>query len=195
VAYWRTGGNSKGLGAVRVPTPTGWTAVVAQPGQRFRSVGYGDSAKLRTAIIMADVAKAEQFHPLVLRCAESLAMSVPERDGDAICCAIRRFLAANFFFLEDTRDADKVRLPSEQLALYYGGEGMRGDCDCCATLGLALALAVGRDGRLCLVGFARDEEFTHIFAEIAGDSGWVDLDTTKPHGPVAPFERGVVMEV
>jgi hypothetical protein len=184
-----------GLAGVSVPTPTGWTSVTPAAGDTFRSVGHGDASKLLTAKLVASLAKAQQFDPIVLDTAQQLAMTVPPRDVDGICYAIRGFLARNFHFVEDTRDADAVREPAKQLALYYNGLGMRGDCDCIACLGLALALAVGRDGRLVLVAFRSPaEEYTHIYAEIAGVD-WVDLDVTKPAGLTPRVARTTVVDV
>ncbi len=184
------------LAGVNVPTNTGWVTVAPGLGDTFRAVGNGDASKLKTAGLIARLAKAQQFDPLVLETAQALAMRVPSRDVDGICFSIRSFMARNFFFIEDTRDADAVREPARQLEYYYSGAGMRGDCDCAAALGLALGLAVGRDGRLVLLGF-RDvrEEYTHIYAELLGGSGWVDLDTTKPAGETPPIARRTVIAV
>jgi hypothetical protein len=186
-----------GLAGVRVPTATGWASVVPAKGDTFRRVGIGDASKLRTANICAGVAKSAQFDPMVLETAQALAMTVPPRDVDGICRAIRGFLKRHWHFVEDTRDAEAIREPAKQLALYYAGQGMRGDCDCVATLGLALALAVGRDGRLVLVALDDgdpDEEFTHIYAEVLG-SEWMDLDVTKPSGPTPDVTRVAIVPV
>lgn len=185
----------RGLAGVSVPTPTGTVDVVPSAGDSYRKVGHGDGSKFLTAHLMARLAKQSQFDPLVLETAQALAMTVPPRDVDGICYAIRGFLAEHWHFIEDTRDADAVREPAKQLAFFYSGMGMRGDCDCAATLGLALALAVGRDGRLVLLGFGGpQDEFTHVYAEIAG-SDWVDLDITKPAGATPTPTRCAIVDV
>ena len=196
MTYERTAPRRRGLAGVSVATPTGWVGVTPAPGQAFAAVGLGDASKVRTARAVATLAKVSQFDPLVIDTAQELALTARERDADGICLAIRGFLARHFTFVEDVRDADAVREPRQQLEFYYSGAGMRGDCDCCAALGAALGLAVGRDAQLVLLAFNDPaEEYTHIYAELEGTGHWIDLDTTKPAGAIPPVSRILTVPV
>jgi transglutaminase-like putative cysteine protease len=55
-----------------------------------------------------------------------------------------------------------------------------GDCDDVATLGAAIALAMGLPVRFVLLGFELGGPFSHVYADAWSGGRWVELDTTKP---------------
>lgn len=164
----------------------------------MQALGTGDAYAYRTAQAVRKLALGAQFDPYVVNWAREIVGTVPERDYEGYCRAIREFLSRHTYFIRDVRDADNIDTPADQLANIEETGRTSGDCDDIATLGAALALCVGCNVRLKLIAFVdNDAPFEHIYAECQGVPGgrWWDLDVTKPQGPTPTVSRIHITEV
>jgi transglutaminase-like putative cysteine protease len=147
---------------------------------------------------MAKLANRAQVDPLTVETAHTIVVPCTPRNLDCYAGAIRRWLGAHFRFVPDATDVETTREPHyllEQLESW--GQGlMTGDCDDVATLGAALGKAVGMNARFMVLGFrSLENAWGHVYAELESDRGWVDLDVTKPRGPVEPPSRNMTFDV
>jgi transglutaminase-like putative cysteine protease len=109
---------------------------------------------------------------------------------------LREWLARHTAFEEDPPGVELVREPEtlilDQL-LPFGR--IAADCDDIATLAAALGLALGLRARFLVIGFSREDGFSHIWTALACPGGhWVDCDPTRPD-TVPPIARGWALEV
>lgn len=97
--------------------------------------------------------------------------------------ALRAWIARHVRYQDDPPGRELVRHPLQMLASIATAGYAVGDCDDVATLAATLALLMGLEVRFVVVRFRGAETFGHVYAEVkgrAGDSGWVDIDTTRP---------------
>jgi transglutaminase-like putative cysteine protease len=107
---------------------------------------------------------------------------------------LRSWLAQHTQFTPDPDDIELVRTAVEQLRRIASTGVMRGDCDDVATLGAALALAVGLQPRFVVLGFGvgPTPAFAHVYTDVLG--GAVDFDVTRNAASPTPT-RKQLMEV
>lgn len=158
----------------------------------------GDPGTWATLKRMAKLANRAQVDPLTVETAHTIVMPCEPRNTDCYATAIRRWLGARFRFVPDALDVETTREPHyllEQLESWGQGT-MTGDCDDVATLGAALGKAVGLPARFTVLAFrSLDDSWGHVYAELETERGWVDLDVTKPRGPVEPPSRMATYDV
>lgn len=98
--------------------------------------------------------------------------------GDPLA-AIRRFLLERVRFRHDPEGVELIAAPLVQLGAIRDRGASAGDCDDVATLGAALGLAAGYPARFVVLRFDPGAPFEHVFTELRGPLGWVELDTTR----------------
>lgn len=165
-----------GLGAspVRVldPVPASLRVrIVQHAGEREGPVPDGDTGTFFTLALMRDLVRADV--PL-------LAPHLPRIVGPGnLLVAVRRFLAEHVVFRHDPTGVELLKAPAYQLAAIRARGTVTGDCDDIATLGAALGLAAGFPARFVVLRFDPGGPFEHVYTELRGPSGWVELDTSR----------------
>lgn len=156
----------------------------------------GDAGIRATIEKMAGFANAAQADPLTVETAHRIVRTCRARDTRCNGLRIRAWLAGNFRFVPDSVDVETFRTPEYLLHQLAEWGYMTGDCDCAATLGAALGKAIGMPARFVVLGFpSMSDAYGHVYAELETDSGWVDLDVTKPRGPVESASRTLLYDV
>lgn len=176
-----------GAAPVRVldPVPPLRVRVVKHAGETEGVVPEGDAGTFFTLALMRDLVRADV--PLL---APHLRHIVGV--GNPLV-ALRRFLAEHVRFRHDPTGVELLKAPAYQLAAIRARGIVTGDCDDIATLGAALGLAAGFPARFVVLRFDPGGPFEHVFTELRGPSGWVELDTSRelqriPRG-VEPAEK------
>lgn len=167
------------------------------PGAELRRIGAGDRLALDVCATVRQCAISAQFDPVAVELARRCCTTTTRRDLDGYAMAIRACLGRGFLFVEDPRDAEAIKSVGE-MAREILEEGVtRGDCEEAAALGAGLALCVGfRTVHLVLEKhWAPDQPYEHIFAELLGESGWHELDTTRHPGLRIPISGYLRTEV
>jgi transglutaminase-like putative cysteine protease len=156
-----------------------------------------DGGTVRTLAAMASLANLAQVDPLTVETAHRIALRVPPRDTLGYAQAIRRWLASNFRFVPDALDVETARAPHYLLTMQRQQGGLiTGDCDDAAVLGAALGKSLGLRARFRTLAFpSLGNTFGHVYAELETDQGWLDLDVTKPRGPVESASRTLTYPV
>lgn len=157
-----------------------------------------DAGTRLTLARMADLVNGPegQADPLVNETAHQIVLRVPPRDTLGYARAIRAWARSRFRFVPDPLDVETLRSPHYMLSHtdHLGGL-MMGDCDCAALLA-ALGKAIGLPARFVVLGFSSlDNAWGHVYAELGTDQGWLDLDVTKPRGPVESPSRTMTYDV
>lgn len=145
---------------------------------------------MRAQVILAATA------PQVIAQAQAIADGAP--DAVSLASKLRAWLQLHAIFTPDPDNVELVRTPVEQLRqIAYSGT-MRGDCDDVATLGAALAKALGLRVRFVVLGFdGVGGAFQHVYAQLydAGVKGWREFTDYTRTRTTAPAQRVAVMEV
>jgi hypothetical protein len=165
------------------------------PGAEVLRIGRGDRLALDVAKHCRQLAINAQFDPDAVELARQVCTWTSRRDLDAYAAMIRAALGRSFLFVNDPRDAEALKSVGDMARDIFSEGVTRGDCDEAAALGAGLALCVGFE-RVELVlekHWRADQPYEHIFAEVLGESGWMDLDTTRHpgmgHVPIAGYLR------
>ena len=99
--------------------------------------------------------------------------------------ALFHWVQTNIRYVYDPVGLETVQSPEVTLRIKAG------DCDDHAGLMAALAMSVGVNARLVVIGPSADN-FQHIYAELMTDGTWQPADTTRPVGYGSPApELGV----
>jgi hypothetical protein len=180
-----------------IQTPTGPASVVGGPGARIQGIGWGDQLAIDVAKHVRRLALESQFDPDAVDLARRVCTAGGGRDLDSYAAAIRACLGRSFLFVDDPRDAEAIDSVGD-MARRIEAEGVtRGDCDEAAALAAGLALCVGfREVRLILEAhWYAGAPYEHIYAELLGQSGWWEMNTTAPAGPLPPVGRQLIIDV
>lgn len=180
-----------------VPTQTGPVDVVAGPGGFIRGIGRGDQLALDVARHVRNSALRAQFDPDAVDLARRAVTVQPLRSLDSYAVAIRSCMLRHFVFADDPRDAEAMDTVGD-MARNILREGVtRGDCDEAAALAAGLGLCVGfHDVRLVLEAhWSEDAPYEHIYAELLGEAGWWEMNTTAPPGKLPPVGRHALIAV
>lgn len=128
--------------------------------------------------------------PLTVLTARGIVGQCPPRDLRCEAQAIRAFLAGHFRFVRDPAQQETLTPPRLMLEQLSRDGVVSGDCDEAATLGAALAAAVGFRPFAMVAGFRRrGAAWQHIFTTLPLDARmqtWVDLDVTRPRDQPRP---------
>lgn len=164
------------------------------PGAQLVRIGSGDQLALDVVQHVRRLALNAQFDPDAVELARHVVTWTSRRDLDSHAEMIRACLGRCFLFAPDPRDTEALKSVGDMARDIFNEGVTRGDCDEAAALGAGLALCVGFE-RVELVlekHWHPDEPYEHIFAQVLGDSGWHELDTTRHPGmrvPIAGYLR------
>ena len=163
----------------------------------FSTVGYGDVGVTQSLALMSSLVDRALDSPVVVYAARQLAVRAGVRRQYAQAVAIRNFLSMAWRFVDDPTDRDLFVDPAESLKQYQAIGYMAGDCDEAATLGAALGRAVGMHAQFTVYWFENSTPpGQHVFAVLLTDDGRaVNLDVTRPRGPVPAPTRTLTVDV
>lgn len=162
------------------------------------TIGWGDAGVRQTLEVMAGLVDHAVNEPAIVTFARHVAASAAIRDQYRQAVAIRSWLASVWRYVDDPNDRELLRDPAAMLQDYTNYSVIYGDCDEAAVMGAALGKAVGMSAELVALGFVTDPtaRYQHVFAQLLTDDGQtVDLDVTKPRGPVPQVARMLTMDV
>lgn len=130
--------------------------------------------------------------PEMLASATNLIFLTPEKDSDAELQAIFNFMRDQVRYTRDVHGIETLANPLITL------RRRSGDCDDKTTLLCTLCEAVGYPTRLVMAAYAGDEDYSHVYAQVLGDTGWLDADCTEreplgwaPPGAARIYTEGV----
>ncbi len=177
-----------------MPAKGRWTVAVKQH--------WMDRPIFHTLEAMAGNANADLETPSVIGTARRL-VSAPGIAGNqyAMALAIRAWLDSVWHFVDDPLEREYLRKPVDMMRDYQELGYVIGDCDEAATLGAALAKSVGLCATFTVLAFPTPDDggadaFSHVYASILTNDGReVELDITRPHGPVPVPTRSATIDV
>jgi hypothetical protein len=141
--------------------------------------------------------------PAIIHAARRLAVGAGVRREFAQALAIRGFLARVWRFVDDPMDRELLQDAPSLLAEYMATGTASGDCDEAAIFGATLGKAIGLDATLTVLAFpvpgeapSPQDQFCHVYATLLTPAGQaVDLDVTRPRGPVPLPSRVLSVDV
>jgi hypothetical protein len=165
----------------------------------------GDPGTLETLRVMARLVNGRGGvdNPSVVFVARSLVADTPRSDSER-AAVIRDFLQRIWKFVDDPPDRELLRDPENMMHEYDATGAVMGDCDEAAILGAALGKAAGLDATFTVLGWddasssmpGQPPRYSHVFASLlTRDGAPVDLDVTKPAGPVPAATRELTVSV
>lgn len=169
----------------------------------LREIRWGDDGAVDDLAIMREKILTATSDPTTVYAARDLAVMaspVPSNpDTLAQAMAIRNWVATVWRFVDDPKQNELLRTPREMLIEYSRNGYVTGDCDEAAILGAGLGVAIGMDASLVGVDFGDgrrgDDRFSHVYAYLTTAGVDVDLDVTRPAGPVPSPVRTLTMDV
>lgn len=144
-------------------------------------IGTGDAQTRDTLARMRKLIYDASDDAQVVQLARTIVAGVSGHDFTAQARAVRAWLVKHFRFVRDPRSIELLEEPSVHIRNVQRTGYTQGDCDDAATLGAALASAIGMDGQLTAEAFMfKDAPYQHVFAVLNTPAGPLDLDTTRP---------------
>lgn len=147
-----------------------------------RPVPAGDAGTRETVAMMQRLVFDAVASPMVRAYAVEIVRDELQRDWPGYVRALRRWLAERVRFVDDPVGVEWVTPPEILLGEIERRFATMADCDDVATLGAALAGALGMQSRFQVIGFKEHGPMRHVFAEVWNGEQWQDLDTTRPVG-------------
>lgn len=122
--------------------------------------------------------------------ANGIVSHVPGKDWRGELAALLDYVRANVRYSLDPNDIETIQGAAGTLALGYG------DCDDSSVLLATLAECIGHPCCLVAFGFEAPGNFEHVmtFASGAGETPWLGMDATEPHG-LGWFPPGAICEM
>lgn len=118
--------------------------------------------------------------PVVVWTARGIAATTGDgHDVTAVARALAEWLKRRIVFVYDPQDREMLSRPADLLAQVRANGKAGGDCDEVATLGAALALAVGLTPEFRALKFPGGTMYGHVFTVIRVPGGIVSLDTQE----------------
>lgn len=151
-----------------------------------RRIPGGNAGVLTSLTTLVRLARDGAQSPIVWAAARAILGRIPPPENGI--GRLRLWLADHVIYQEDPPGVELVRSPTVALARIGAYGVLLGDCDDVAVLAAALGLAAGYRARYVLTGWGAG--LSHVWAELLGPAGWVELDVTRPEGPVVrPLKR------
>jgi hypothetical protein len=158
-----------------------------------RDLPYGDMGSMTTLQHMRSIVASSLHNPRVVETAHWIVRYCKPRDYVAQAIAIRDWLATAFRFIADPVGVELTRTPDYMLRQYSTQMYVTGDCDDAATLGCALAKAIGIPCKFVMIGFRSNGNYAHVYGVLCPSNGTVrrsvSIDVTRPAGSVAQIRR------
>lgn len=166
----------------------------------FASIAYGDAGIEQTLNLMRELIDTAIDSPRVVHLARALAVQTGERRQYAQAVVIREWLKRVWRFVYDPADRELLMDVDEALNALARLGVIPGDCDEAAIVGASLGRAIGLYARLIVYAFETDDDPAqttyHVFAVLLTDDGReVNLDVTRPRGPVPAPTRSFAVDV
>lgn len=175
---------------VRGCSPRAVSACVRQ--ERTGEVPDGDVGTFFTLELMRATVLADVGAPLLVQTARSIVSGA----GHPLkgIRAIRRYLSERVRFTRDPATVELLQSPRYQLSVIQARGTVPGDCDDIAILGAALGLAAGFPARFKVLRFDKLGPFEHVYTELRGPTGWIELDTSREAQRVPPSVQPAAVE-
>lgn len=164
---------------------------------RVGNLPYGDIGSMTTLAHMRTLVNAAIMQPIVVEFAHHVVRFCAPRDYAGMARAIREWMAGAFRFVPDPIGVELTRTPDYMLRQYHTQGYVSGDCDDAATLGCAIAKAVGIPCKFVAIGFRTAGNFAHVYGVLYPRycNMCVSLDVTKPAGVRAQVRRRTAVPV
>jgi transglutaminase-like putative cysteine protease len=133
----------------------------------------GDAGVRRTLRLMVDLVDVYKCDLNVREHALALVAACAPKDRTAEAQSLQRYCRDSIRYVGDVDGVETLQTPVQTLRLAAG------DCDDKATLLCSLAASIGFSTRFCAIG-VRDEEFSHVMAQLRLGRGWVNAETIMP---------------
>lgn len=162
------------------------------------TIAWGDAGVIQTLQYMTGLIDAAVDSPVIVTFARQLAAADVTRNQVSQANVIRSWLARVWRYVDDPNDRELLRDAPAMLREYAVHHVVYGDCDEAAVLGASLGKAIGLSAQLVALGFDTDaaQRFQHVYAQLLTDGGQVvELDVTKPRGPIPQVTRTLTMDV
>lgn len=163
-----------------------------------RGLAGGDRGVEQTLNAMADLIDAAPFDPSAVAFARMVAGSASHMTPLAQAWQLRAWLASAWRFVADPAEVELLRDVPAMLIEYTQSRVVTGDCDEAAIMAGGLGHIVGLGVELVAVSFdpVPPSRFEHVYAVLlTPDGAAVNMDITKPTGPVLPAVRSMTMPV
>lgn len=163
-------------------------------------IGWGDAGVYDTLSLMRGLVVEGLQSFAVVEFARVLAVRAGVRRQYVQALAIQSFLRRTWRFVEDDRQTEMLADPQTLLAMFQRHGVIAGDCDEVAILGAALGRAIGLRAEFIVLAFPSDDpneadRFAHVYAVLlTDDDRRVNLDVTRPRGPVPAPTRTIIVE-
>lgn len=145
-------------------------------------IPHGDAGTAITIQQMWRLVEQGKKNPLVREAALRIVQEarVPATNYTGEARAIFHWMLRNIRFTRDIRARETLHSPEEILRLRAG------DCDDCTVLALALAQALGAEGRITTISTLPPDqngpaEFTHVYPSVFAGGRWHALDCAREH--------------
>ena len=145
-------------------------------------IPHGDAGTAVTIQQMWRLIEQGKKNPLVREAALRIVQEarVPATNYTGEARAIFHWMLRNIRFTRDIRARETLHSPEEILRLRAG------DCDDCTVLALALAQALGAEGRITTISTLPPDqngpaEFTHVYPSVFAGGRWHALDCAREH--------------
>lgn len=144
----------------------------------------GRALTAATLAQMRSLARGAVTDPMVVWAARRIAATAGDGHADDLVAQwIRAYLQAHVRYASDPVDRELLVKPADMIREIDSAGSVAGDCDDTATLGAALALAVGLPAIFRAVAVNGDPEYSHVYAIIPTMGGGVSLDLqSRPVG-------------
>lgn len=137
----------------------------------------------QTVALIKKYALEAQGNPNVRLLAEEIVHNLGAKDYTSEIIAIYNFVCGHTRYMNDPRTVELVRRPERIVAELAAGKTPSLDCDDIVCLIVALALACGRETRICTVAFKTvyyngEKQYSHVYCQVKEprSSQWITLD-------------------
>lgn len=167
---------------------------------RRDTISWGDDGVMQTLKRMSQLIERSSEAPAVVDLARRIVGMTRSPAPAVQARAIRAWLKSVWRFADDPVNRELLVTPERMLETYAQLGFIPGDCDEAATLGASLAAAVGLYPTLTVLAWPDPEtggdRLSHVYASIlTDDQTSLELDITRPSGPMPPTTREITVSV
>lgn len=169
-------------------------------------IAVGDAGVLHTLRVMQGLVDQAMDSPIVIQAARSLATADGAQQSPAdqyrTALRIRAFLYRYWRYVDDPTTREHLEDATYLLTQFQANRYFAGDCDEAAILAATLGKAVNLGATFTVLAFdtgpgdpANNARYAHVYTTLLTAGGqWVNIDITRPSGPVAPVVRSLVVD-
>lgn len=169
-----------------------------------RTIAVGDAGVLQTLRAMQQLVDQAMDSPIVIQTARALAVGDGVQRQAIIAARIRAWLARYWRYVDDPVTREHLEDATYLLTQFSQNRYLAGDCDEVAILAATLGKAVGLDATFTVLAFdtgngsgnpGQSARYAHVYTTLLTAQGQrVNIDITRPSGPVAPVVRSLEVD-